>query len=33
MGKAHVFRLYVRNFWSELVRRRPADRDHMDVRA
>jgi glycosyltransferase involved in cell wall biosynthesis len=32
MGKGPVFRLYVRNFWSELVHRRPADREHMDVR-
>src|SRR5204862_6586276 len=26
MGKAAVFRLYVRNFWSEILRHRPADR-------
>jgi glycosyltransferase involved in cell wall biosynthesis len=33
MGKAAVFRLYVRNFWSEILRHRPADSDHLDVRA
>jgi glycosyltransferase involved in cell wall biosynthesis len=33
MGKRKVFGLYVRNFWSEIVRHRPADRDHLDVRA
>jgi len=33
MGKTAVFRLYVRNFWSEILRHRPADRDHLDVRA
>ena len=33
MGKAAVFNLYVRNFWSEILRHRPADRDHLDVRA
>jgi glycosyltransferase involved in cell wall biosynthesis len=33
MGKSAVFSLYVRNFWSELLRHRPADRDHVDVRA
>jgi len=33
MGKARVFGLYVRNFWSEILRHRPADRTHMDVRA
>jgi GT2 family glycosyltransferase len=32
MGKRQVFGLYVRNFWSEILRRRPADRDHLDVR-
>ena len=32
MGKLAVFGLYVRNFWSEIVRHRPADRDHLDVR-
>jgi glycosyltransferase involved in cell wall biosynthesis len=32
MGKGRVFRLYVRNFWSEILRHRPADRDHLDVR-
>jgi glycosyltransferase involved in cell wall biosynthesis len=33
MGKRTVFRLYVRNFWSEILRHRPADADHLDVRA
>lgn len=33
MGKWTVFGLYVRNFWSELLRHRPADRTHLDVRA
>jgi len=33
MGKRKVFSLYVRNFWSEILRHRPADRDHLDVRA
>jgi len=33
MGKAAVFNLYVRNFWSEILRHRPADTDHLDVRA
>ena len=33
MGKATVFGLYVRNFWSEILRHRPADRTHVDVRA
>jgi glycosyltransferase involved in cell wall biosynthesis len=32
MGKRHVVRLYVRNFWSELVHHRPRDRQHVDVR-
>jgi GT2 family glycosyltransferase len=32
MGKGRVFGLYVRNFWSEILRHRPADRDHFDVR-
>jgi glycosyltransferase involved in cell wall biosynthesis len=32
MGKRKVFGLYVRNFWSEILRHRPADRDHLDVR-
>jgi glycosyltransferase involved in cell wall biosynthesis len=32
MGKRHVFGLYVRNFWSEILRHRPADGSHMDVR-
>jgi len=33
MGKGAVFSLYVRNFWSEILRHRPADSDHLDVRA
>ena len=33
MGKLTVLGLYVRNFWSEILRHRPADRDHLDVRA
>jgi len=32
MGKRKVFGLYVRNFWSEILRHRPADRSHLDVR-
>jgi glycosyltransferase involved in cell wall biosynthesis len=32
MGKAAVFRLYVRNFTSELLRHRPRDTSHLDVR-
>jgi glycosyltransferase involved in cell wall biosynthesis len=32
MGRAAVFGLYVRNFWSEILRHRPADREHLDVR-
>lgn len=32
MGKAAVFRLYVRNFVSELLRHRPKDTVHLDVR-
>lgn len=32
LGKAHVFRLYVRNFWSEIIHHRPSDRQHHDVR-
>jgi glycosyltransferase involved in cell wall biosynthesis len=33
MGKCTVFGLYVRNFWSEILRHRPSDNDHLDVRA
>jgi cellulose synthase/poly-beta-1,6-N-acetylglucosamine synthase-like glycosyltransferase len=33
MGKRRVFGLYVRNFWSEILRHRPADSEHLDVRA
>lgn len=32
LGRANVFRLYVRNFWSETVHHRPKDRVHQDVR-
>jgi glycosyltransferase involved in cell wall biosynthesis len=32
MGRGAVFRLYVRNFVSELVHRRPRDSSHLDVR-
>jgi glycosyltransferase involved in cell wall biosynthesis len=32
MGKRQVFGLYVRNFWSEILRHRPADVEHLDVR-
>jgi glycosyltransferase involved in cell wall biosynthesis len=32
MGKGAVFRLYVRNFVSELIRHRPKDTVHLDVR-
>jgi glycosyltransferase involved in cell wall biosynthesis len=32
MGKGAVFGLYIRNFWSELLRHRPSDRSHLDVR-
>ncbi len=32
LGKAAVFRLYVRNFWSELLRHRPSDVTHVDIR-
>ena len=32
MGKGAVFRLYVRNFTSELLRGRSKDRTHIDVR-
>jgi glycosyltransferase involved in cell wall biosynthesis len=33
MGTWPVCKLYVRNFWSEVLRHRPADRGHVDVRA
>jgi glycosyltransferase involved in cell wall biosynthesis len=33
MGKRRVFGLYVRNFWSEILRHRPADGEHLDVRS
>jgi glycosyltransferase involved in cell wall biosynthesis len=32
MGKGAVFRLYIRNFTSELLYRRPKDTSHVDVR-
>ncbi len=32
MGTWAVIRLYVRNFWSEILRHRPRDRSHVDVR-
>ena len=32
MGKRQVFGLYIRNFWSEVLRHRPADAEHLDVR-
>src|SRR5688500_12074873 len=32
MGKGTVIRLYVRNFVSELLRHRPSDVTHLDVR-
>jgi GT2 family glycosyltransferase len=32
MGKGAVFRLYVRNFVSELLHHRPKDSVHLDVR-
>jgi glycosyltransferase involved in cell wall biosynthesis len=33
MGRSTVFGLYVRNFWSEILRHRPSDADHLDVRS
>jgi glycosyltransferase involved in cell wall biosynthesis len=32
MGKRRVFGLYVRNFCSEILRHRPSDREHLDIR-
>jgi glycosyltransferase involved in cell wall biosynthesis len=32
MGKGTVFRIYIRNFTSELLRHRPRDTTHIDVR-
>lgn len=32
MGKGAVFQLYVRNFTSELLRHKPSDLSHVDVR-
>jgi glycosyltransferase involved in cell wall biosynthesis len=31
LGRGRVFRLYMRNFWSEIVHHRPADMTHQDV--
>jgi glycosyltransferase involved in cell wall biosynthesis len=33
MGRGAVFGLYVRNFWSEILRHRPSDVTHQDVRS
>ena len=33
MGKGKVFRLYVRNFVSEVLHHRPTDAGHVDVRS
>ena len=33
LGKGAVFRLYIRNFWSEIVHHRPRDRGSVDVRS
>jgi glycosyltransferase involved in cell wall biosynthesis len=32
MGRRAALTLYVRNFWSEILHHRPADREHLDVR-
>src|SRR5262249_49709597 len=32
LGRMRVFRLYVRNFWSETIHHRPKDLAHEDVR-
>jgi len=32
LGRMHVFRLYVRNFWWETIHHRPKDLAHHDVR-
>jgi len=32
MGTRQVVSLYVRNFWSEILRHRPADVEHVDIR-
>jgi GT2 family glycosyltransferase len=32
LGRTAVFRLYVRNFCSELIRHRPSDTTHKDIR-
>jgi glycosyltransferase involved in cell wall biosynthesis len=32
MGMLHVFRVYVRNYWSEIVHARVKDTTHVDVR-
>ncbi|MGH9161607.1 MAG: glycosyltransferase family A protein [Vicinamibacteraceae bacterium] len=33
MGMLHVFRVYVRNYWSEIVHARAKDTTHVDVRS
>jgi glycosyltransferase involved in cell wall biosynthesis len=32
LGRGNVFRLYVRNFWSETIHHRPKDAVHEDIR-
>jgi glycosyltransferase involved in cell wall biosynthesis len=32
LGRGRVFRLYVRNFWSEMIHHRPKDLAHDDIR-
>ena len=32
LGKGRVFRLYIRNFASEVLRHRPTDTSHVDIR-
>jgi hypothetical protein len=32
MGRTRVFRLYLTNFASEILRHRPSDRTHLDIR-
>ena len=32
LGRGRIFRLYVRNFWSEILHHRPKDLVHDDVR-
>lgn len=33
MGKGAVFKLYIRNFWSEVLHHQPRDQEHLDVRS